>query len=67
MHLFFSLDNKEIYHSYNSCFIYDNINYRHTFENGHDLHISSGYMNKNDSYEYTPYSYDTKGKKYALN
>ena len=24
-------------------------------------------MNNNNSYDYTPHSYDTKGKKYALN
>ena len=24
-------------------------------------------MNNNDSYDNSPYSYDTKGKKYALN
>ena len=64
----FNLDNKEVY--YNSDDGFSGIDYNDygpSFGRGCDLRISSGCMNNNDSYDYTPYSYDIKGKKYALN
>ena len=39
---------------------------RRVFGDRHGLSIFSGCMSNNDSYDCTPSSYDTKGKKYAL-
>ena len=34
---------------------------------GNDFRITPGCMNNNNSYDNSPYTYDTEGKKYALN
>ena len=64
----FSFDNKEIYYnSINSCSICVYNDYGPIFGGGNDFCIFSGCLNNNDSYDNSPHSYDTKGKKYALN
>ena len=63
----FSFANKEIYYnSITNYSIYDNSGSGPRFGGGHDFYISSGCMSNNSSYDNSPHSYDTKGKKYAL-
>ena len=61
------MDNNEIYYHKNSNYnIRCNSNYGPTFGGGFADFVISDNCDKNNSYDNSGYSYDTKGKKYAL-
>jgi len=63
----FSLDYKEIYYNKNSNYnIYSNSSYGPAFGGGHDFYICDNCNSSNSSYDNSPHSYETNGKKNAL-
>ena len=63
----FSLDNNEIYYNKDSNYnIYCYSDCGQTFGGGADFCISDNCDKNNNSYDNSGFSYDTKGKKYAL-
>ena len=67
----FSLDDKNCYYqkenNNGANAIYCNSGYGPAFGNGHDFYLADSCKSNTSSYDNTPYAYDTKGKKFALN
>ena len=63
----FSLDDKSIYYNKSNQYeIYCQSDYGPTFGGGHDFYICDKCNTSNSSYDNSGYTYDTKGKKYAM-
>ena len=63
----FSLDNKEIYYNKDNKYnIYGSSSYGPAFGGGHDFYICDNCNSSNSSYDNSPHSYETNGKKNAL-